>query len=120
MFNENLPNSLLIVKSVSLCTQTGLPPEKKEFFKNAKTEITYSNNGDQWTINVGMQGVPNTRTFQFKLGEEYKSESLDGSPLKVDNFHGFFLFFSSDVVFLKALELFMATLLTYFFLFRVN
>lgn len=60
----------------------GLPPEKKEFFKNAKTEITYSNDGDQWTIKVGMQGVPNTRTFQFKLGEEYKSESLDGSPLK--------------------------------------
>lgn len=60
----------------------GLPVEKREFFKNARTEITYSKDGDQWTINVGMQGIPDKRTFQFKLGEHYESASLDGSPLK--------------------------------------
>ncbi|KAL4219303.1 Lipocalin / cytosolic fatty-acid binding protein [Mactra antiquata] len=60
----------------------GLPPEKREFFKNARTEITYKHDGDQWTIIVGMQGVPHTRTFQFKLGEPYESASLDGSALK--------------------------------------
>ncbi|XP_060599633.1 fatty acid-binding protein type 2-like isoform X3 [Ruditapes philippinarum] len=64
-----------------MATALGLPPEKKEFFKNAKTEITYAQDGDKWVITVGMQGVPNTRTFQFKLGEEYQSASLDGSPL---------------------------------------
>lgn len=60
----------------------GLPPEKKEFFKSAKTEISYQQDGDQWEIHVGMQGVPNHRTFRFKLGEPYESASLDGSPMK--------------------------------------
>ena len=62
---------------------SGLPPEKKEFFKSAKTEISYQQDGDQWEIHVGMQGVPNHRTFRFKLGEPYESASLDGSPMKV-------------------------------------
>ena len=62
---------------------SGLPAEKKDFFKNARTEITYKREGDVWLIDVGMQGVPNTRSFQFKLGEPYDSASLDGSPMKV-------------------------------------
>ena len=61
----------------------GLPPDKKEFFKTAKTEISYQQNGDEWEIHVGMQGVPNHRTFRFKLGEPYESADLDGSPMKV-------------------------------------
>lgn len=60
----------------------GLPPDKKEFFKSAKTEISYQQNGDEWEIHVGMQGVPNHRTFRFKLGEPYVSADLDGSPMK--------------------------------------
>ena len=64
---------------------SGLPPEKREFFKNAKTEITYSQDGEEWVIVVGMQGVPQSRTFRFKLGEPYESASLDGSPLKVSH-----------------------------------
>ncbi|KAL3871286.1 hypothetical protein ACJMK2_039293 [Sinanodonta woodiana] len=60
----------------------GIPEEKKAFFKGAKTEIEYSQDGDQWVITVGMQGVPNVRTFRFKLGDSYDSESLDGSKMK--------------------------------------
>ncbi|XP_045202378.2 fatty acid-binding protein type 3-like isoform X2 [Mercenaria mercenaria] len=65
-----------------MADQIGLPAEKKEFFKQARTEITYSQNGDEWEITVGMAGVPDKRTFKLKLGEEYESASLDGSPLK--------------------------------------
>ncbi|KAL3871340.1 hypothetical protein ACJMK2_039347 [Sinanodonta woodiana] len=61
---------------------TRIPEEKKAFFKGAKTEIEYSQDGDQWVITVGMQGVPNVRTFRFKLGDSYDSESLDGSKMK--------------------------------------
>ena len=64
---------------------SGLPPDKKEFFKSAKTEISYQQNGDEWEIHVGMQGVPNHRTFRFKLGEPYVSADLDGSPMKVSS-----------------------------------
>ena len=64
---------------------SGLPPEKKEFFKTAKTEISYRTDGDWWEIHVGMQGVQNHRTFRFKLGEPYESASLDGSPMKVSS-----------------------------------
>jgi len=62
---------------------SGLPPEKKAFFKNAKTEISYAQDGEFWTITVGMQGVPDNRTFRFKLGDPYDSASLDGSKMKV-------------------------------------
>lgn len=62
---------------------SGLPPEKKEFFKTAKTEISYQQDGDHWEIHVGMEGVPNHRTFRFKLGEPYESADLDGAPMKV-------------------------------------
>ncbi|KAL5012208.1 hypothetical protein ScPMuIL_010759 [Solemya velum] len=60
----------------------GLADDKKEFYKMAKTEISYSRDGDTWVINVGMAGVPNGRTFQFKLGEPYDAASIDGSPMK--------------------------------------
>ncbi|WAR31580.1 FABP7-like protein [Mya arenaria] len=65
-----------------MATALGLPAEKKDFFKNARTEITYRGAGDFWEIDVGMQGVPQKRTFKFKPGEQYESASLDGSPMK--------------------------------------
>ncbi|KAH3797692.1 fatty acid-binding protein type 2-like [Dreissena polymorpha] len=65
-----------------MASALGLPIEKKEFFKNARTEITYKKDGDQWVIDVGMQGVPGSRTFRFKLGDPYESASIDGSPMK--------------------------------------
>lgn len=65
-----------------MAQELGIPPEKAEFFKNARTEITYAKEGDEWVITVGMQGVPVARTFRFQLGQPYESASLDGSPLK--------------------------------------
>ncbi|XP_070176922.1 fatty acid-binding protein homolog 6-like, partial [Littorina saxatilis] len=62
---------------------TGLPGDKLEFYKQAKTEITYSREGDQWTINVGIVGIPNgSRVFKFALGQPYDSVNIDGTPLK--------------------------------------
>ena len=62
----------------------GLSADKVEFYKPAKTEITYSRDGDQWTINVGIVGIPNgSRVFKFSLGQPYDSVNIDGTPLKV-------------------------------------
>ena len=61
---------------------SGLEADKKAFFKQAKTEITYAKDGDVWTITVGMQGKDHI-PFSFKLGDPYDSISLDGSKLKV-------------------------------------
>ena len=62
----------------------GLSADKVEFYKQAKTEITYSRDGDQWTINVGIVGIPNgSRVFKFVLGQPYDSVNIDGTPLKV-------------------------------------
>ncbi|PVD22186.1 hypothetical protein C0Q70_17991 [Pomacea canaliculata] len=61
----------------------GLPADKLEFYKQAKTEITYTRDGDQWTINVGIVGVPNgSRVFNFVMGQPYDSVNIDGTPLK--------------------------------------
>jgi hypothetical protein len=61
-----------------------LPQEKLEFYKQAKTELTYSREGDQWTIIVGVVGVPiGTHTFHFQFGQPYDSVNIDGTPLKV-------------------------------------
>lgn len=61
----------------------GLPQDKLEFYKQAKTEISYSRDGDQWTINVGILGVPNgSRVFKFVMGQPYDSVNIDGTPLK--------------------------------------
>ncbi|XP_041369084.1 fatty acid-binding protein, adipocyte-like [Gigantopelta aegis] len=65
-----------------LAEAIGLPGDKKEFYKSAKTEISYTKDGELWTINVGYTGVPNGRVFKFKLGEPYDSANLDGSPMK--------------------------------------
>ncbi|WAR31582.1 FABP5-like protein [Mya arenaria] len=65
-----------------MVTALGLPEENKEFFKNARTKITCRRDGDVWEIDVGMHGVPHTRTFRFKPGEQYELASLDGSPMK--------------------------------------
>ena len=77
-----LSASLNKIISLSL-SPSGLPSDKKEFYKSAKTEISYTKDGDVWTINVGYTGVPNGRVFKFKLGEPYDSANLDGSPMKV-------------------------------------
>lgn len=61
----------------------GLPQDKLEFYLQAKTEISYSRDGDQWTINVGILGVPNgSRVFKFVMGQPYDSVNIDGTPLK--------------------------------------
>ncbi|KAL8600850.1 hypothetical protein ACOMHN_056508 [Nucella lapillus] len=61
----------------------GLPQDKMQFYLSARTEIAYSRDGDQWTINVGIVGIPNgTKVFQFVLGQPYDSVNIDGTPLK--------------------------------------
>ncbi|XP_025113923.1 fatty acid-binding protein, liver-like [Pomacea canaliculata] len=66
-----------------LAQTIGLPADKLEFYKQAKTEITYTRDGDQWTINVGIVGVPNgSRVFNFVMGQPYDSVNIDGTPLK--------------------------------------
>jgi hypothetical protein len=68
---------------IYLITFSGLPPEKKQMYSDAKTAISYAMSGDSVTINVGLVGVPGSRQFTFKLGEPYDSADLDGSPMKV-------------------------------------
>lgn len=66
-----------------LAESIGLDKGKMEFYKQAKTEITYARDGDQWTINVGISGIPNgSREFHFVLGQPYDSVNIDGTPLK--------------------------------------
>lgn len=67
----------------NLISAIGLPPEKKEWYRAARTEIEYKQLNDEgWEINVGIVGVPKGRTFKFKLGEAYESASIDGSPMR--------------------------------------
>ncbi|XP_076454601.1 fatty acid-binding protein, adipocyte-like [Babylonia areolata] len=66
-----------------LAQSIGLSPDKVEFYKSSKTEIAYSRDGDQWTINVGIMGNPDvSRVFHFVLGQPYDSVNIDGTPLK--------------------------------------
>lgn len=64
-------------------TFTGLPADKKQMYQDARTAISYAVSGDTVTINVGLVGAHGGREFTFKLGENYDSADLDGSPMKV-------------------------------------
>ncbi|XP_014769109.1 fatty acid-binding protein homolog 9 [Octopus bimaculoides] len=67
----------------SLISAIGLPAEKKEWYRAARTEIEYKKlSDDTWEINVGIVGVPKGRTFKFKFGQTYESASIDGSPMQ--------------------------------------
>ncbi|BFZ20180.1 hypothetical protein BsWGS_23219 [Bradybaena similaris] len=65
-----------------LADALGLTGEQRAFFENSQSELSYSRNGDTWTIEVGIVGVSQKTTFTFKLGEIYDSKNIDGSPLK--------------------------------------
>lgn len=65
-----------------LADALGLSPEQRAFFENSQSELSYQRDGDTWTIQVGIVGVPQNTTFTFKLGETYDSTNIDGSPLK--------------------------------------
>lgn len=60
----------------------GLSGEQRAFFENSQSELSYNREGDTWTIQVGIVGVPSSTTFTFKMGESYNSTNIDGSPLK--------------------------------------
>ncbi|XP_059139985.1 fatty acid-binding protein, heart-like isoform X2 [Physella acuta] len=65
-----------------LADALGLSGEQRAFFENSQSELSYKRDGDAWTIQVGIVGVPQSTTFTFKLGETYDSTNIDGSPLK--------------------------------------
>lgn len=65
-----------------MATALGLPADKKQMYQDARTAISYAVSGDTVTINVGLVGAPGGREFTFKLGENYDSADLDGSPMK--------------------------------------
>jgi len=65
-----------------LADALGLTEEQRTFFENSQSELSYSQDGDTWTIQVGIVGVPQKTTFTFKMGETYDSTNIDGSPLK--------------------------------------
>ncbi|XP_052789484.1 uncharacterized protein LOC128223973 isoform X2 [Mya arenaria] len=78
-----------------MASALGLPAEKKDFFKNARTEITYRRDGDFWEIDVGMQGVPQTRTFISisvvtvdgnKLIEKHIDDNLHGMDMNITRY----------------------------------
>uniref|UniRef100_A0A0B6YRA5 Lipocalin/cytosolic fatty-acid binding domain-containing protein n=1 Tax=Arion vulgaris TaxID=1028688 RepID=A0A0B6YRA5_9EUPU len=65
-----------------LASALGLSDEQKTFFENSQSELSYARDGNTWTIQVGIVGVPQKTTFTFKMGESYSSTNIDGSPLK--------------------------------------
>ncbi|XP_071157028.1 fatty acid-binding protein, liver-like [Mytilus edulis] len=72
-----------------MASALGLPADKVELYKAARTAISYGKDGDGWVINVGLVGVPGGREFKFQVGQPYDSADIDGSPMKslvnVDN-----------------------------------
>lgn len=84
LYFERLLNSFRFFYFICLrMFYLGIPPKKAEMYKQARTSISYGKDGDLWEINVGIIGAQSNKTFKFKLGEEYNSQDLDGSPMKV-------------------------------------
>ncbi|ELU12067.1 hypothetical protein CAPTEDRAFT_20975 [Capitella teleta] len=54
--------------------------EKRKMYSNMRFTMEYTVNGDDWAYTVHMpQGA---KTFNFRLGEEFDSYTLDGRPIK--------------------------------------
>ena len=61
---------------------TDMEEEKRKLYSNMRFTMEYMKDGDDWSYTVYM---PNgmTKTFAFKLGEEFDSTTLDGRPIIV-------------------------------------
>lgn len=56
--------------------------DKRKMYSNAKFQMEYRRNGDDWEYTVDMpHGV--SKTFKFRIGEPYDSTTLDGRPILV-------------------------------------
>lgn len=59
-----------------------LPEDTVKKYKETRTKISYTQKNDNsWQIDVGVVGGP-TNQFNFELGKSYKSNDLDGTPMK--------------------------------------
>lgn len=57
--------------------------EKRAMYRDMKFTMEYQRDGHTWTCIVYM---PNghTKTFNFTIGKEFDSQTLDGRPIKVN------------------------------------
>uniref|UniRef100_A0A0B7A182 Lipocalin/cytosolic fatty-acid binding domain-containing protein n=1 Tax=Arion vulgaris TaxID=1028688 RepID=A0A0B7A182_9EUPU len=60
----------------------GLSGEKRAFFKNSRSQLTYTRDGDIWSLASGIFGFTRGITHSFRLGESFNTENIDGTPLE--------------------------------------
>ena len=63
-----------------------MEPEKRQMYSDMKFTMEYTHNGhDQWKYTVL---IPNgiTKTYEYTLGQEFDSFTLDGRPIIVSIF----------------------------------
>jgi hypothetical protein len=60
--------------------------EKRKMYSNMRFTMEYTVNGDDWAYTVHMPH--GAKTFQFCIGEEFDSFTLDGRPIKVNGTRG--------------------------------
>lgn len=76
--------SCLLCVSNSACV-LDMEPEKRKMYSDMKFQMEYIHNGnDQWQYTVLMPNG-NTKTFAYKLGQEFDSYTLDGRPIIVSD-----------------------------------
>ena len=55
---------------------------KRKMYTDMKFTMEYTRDGDEWSYTVSMpNGI--SKTFKFKIGEEFDSYTLDGRPIRV-------------------------------------
>ena len=56
---------------------------KRTMYETMRFVMEYSLNGDTWTYTVFMPGGM-SKTFQYNIGQEFDSTTLDGRPIIVN------------------------------------
>ncbi|KAK2169447.1 hypothetical protein LSH36_10g14018 [Paralvinella palmiformis] len=54
--------------------------EKRQMYSDMKFTMEYSHNGDDWIYKVYMPGG-HCKTYQYTVGKEFDSQTLDGRPI---------------------------------------
>ena len=60
--------------------------EKRKLYSNMRFTMEYTKTGSDWSYTVYMPNGIN-KTFNFALGEEFDSTTLDGRPIIVSQHH---------------------------------
>ena len=55
---------------------------QRAVYKDMQFTMEYQKDGDNWTCIVYMP-TGHSRSFQFEIGKEFDSQTLDGRPIKV-------------------------------------